>query len=42
MYNTVSLPSVYVDVSHKKANMVTNHEAFILSMKQEAMFKRHA
>jgi hypothetical protein len=27
MHNTVSLPFVYVDVSHKKANTVTNHEA---------------
>ncbi|KAG6769502.1 hypothetical protein POTOM_025141 [Populus tomentosa] len=27
MLNTVSLPFVYVVVSHKKANMVTNHEA---------------
>ncbi|KAG6769500.1 hypothetical protein POTOM_025139 [Populus tomentosa] len=39
MLNTVSLPFVYVVVSHKKANMVTNHEAFLLSMKQEVLLK---
>jgi hypothetical protein len=28
MHNTVSLPFVYVDVSHKKANIITKNEAW--------------